>query len=216
VQLCRHIIGDGNVRIDISSDIPPTYGFGSSAALVAALVKAAHGGKNFTEMFGIGHAAILKTFGRGSGADLAAALADRPFIVFDPAARTARDFDLPFSVQAVYTGYKTPTPEAISRVRARLDDAAWKAVTAKMRDCVERFIAAPAPELVAEYQGYMDALGVTCDATRRALDLFAGSGAAAKISGAGLGDCVVGFSAAPVVLDVSPPLEFLSREALCA
>lgn len=207
-------------RITITSDIPPTYGFGSSAALVAALVRAlcrASGkAEDFTPMFATAHAALLDTFGRGSGADLAAALADHPFVLFNPAEKTAEPFTLPFAVQAIYTGYKTPTPVLLKQVRAELPEEKWAATTASMRRCAEAFIAAPTLEKIEEYQSYMTALGVTCDACARAIGAFTAQGITAKISGSGRGDCVVGFSVAPTAVKVEPPLEFIPHEDLRA
>lgn len=223
VVLCENVLArfpETPFHIDIRSDIPPTYGFGSSAALVAALVKALcrfyKREENFREMFEAGHAAILDTFGRGSGADLAAALADRPFVVFDPIAKTAAPFAMPFAVQAIYTGYKTPTPEVLRRITAEVREDKWHDIMAKMKSCAASFIAAPSEALVREYQTYMDALGVTCPASRAALDAFSAQGVAAKISGSGRGDCIVGFSARPVAVNVDAPLEFLAQRDLRA
>lgn len=200
--------GGEDFHVNITSDIPATYGFGSSAALVAALVRA-RGGDDlpFAEAFTRGHRAILKTHGRGSGADLAAALADRPFVVFDPAMKSAADFSMPFTVQAIYTGYKTPTPEVLKRVN-------YQGKTGAMRDVVEAFIVRPEVGLIRRYQAEMAALGVVCDKTQQALEAFEAAGCVPKISGSGLGDCVVGFSAGPVKVGVALPLEFIPAEDL--
>src|SRR5690606_37779808 len=41
VLLCENVLGGlPPLRVEVSSDIPPTYGFASSAAFVAALLKA--------------------------------------------------------------------------------------------------------------------------------------------------------------------------------
>lgn len=205
VKLIANVLsqfGDENFEIDIVSDIPATYGFGSSAALVAALVKARGGDMGFTEGFTRGHRAILDTHGRGSGADLAAALADQPFVIFDPQNKTAEKFDMPFTVQAIYTGYKTPTPEVLKRV-------SYQGKTRAMQGLVEAFIEEPDASSILAYQTEMTALGVVCEKTQRALDAFAAAGCAAKISGSGLGDCVVGFSGTALAVPVAPPLEFI-------
>lgn len=211
VPLIRNVLarfGDDRFSIGIASEIPATYGFGSSAALVAALVKARVPDHAFADQFEQGHQAILTTFSRGSGADLAAALADKPAIVFDPSRKSAQEFALPYVVQAIYTGYKTPTPEMLKRI-------SYRGKTAQMAAIVEHFIHAPSDDAILAYQREMDGLGVTCDLTRRALDAFASAGAAAKISGSGLGDCVVGFSKAPLASPgVAAPLEFIPAEVL--
>ncbi|MDD9899415.1 MAG: hypothetical protein OXT65_00360 [Alphaproteobacteria bacterium] len=224
VALCRNVLENcgyhNALRIDITSDIPPTYGFGSSAALVAALVKALYAlqGKtaDFTAMFSAGHAAILATHGRGSGADLAAALADMPFVVFDPQEKTVQPFDMAFCVQAIYTGYKTPTPQVLEKVYATVAANDRAAIMADMAACVRAFITTPNVDSIRQYQSCMSRLEVICPATQSALALLEENGTAAKISGSGLGDCVVGFSAAPVEISPPPPLEFLAQKALCA
>jgi mevalonate kinase len=203
------------VEISIESAIPTMYGFGSSAALVAALVKALLQGAAFDDLFATGHAAIIKTFGRGSGADLAASLIDAPFVRFQQG--QAEAFALPFAVQAIYTGYKTPTPQVLADVRARVGEGEWARVLQAMRVSAEAFVRAPTVEGIAEYQRLMDALGVTCDRTRAALDAFSSRGIAAKISGSGLGDCVAGFSDEAVDgIEVQAPLEFLHARELVA
>jgi mevalonate kinase len=218
---CKHYgLQRPALHIDIVSAISPTYGFGSSAALVAALVKSLHRyfrqHEEFGTMFTIGHRAILDTFGRGSGADLAASLADQPFVVFDPGAKEASSFGVPFTVQAVYTGYKTPTPEVLKQIRAEVPQKDWADITRKMTGCADRFIAAPSFDAVREYQGYMETLGVACPACREAVEAFSAQGVAAKISGSGRGDCVVGVAGSPVAVSVSPPLVFLSAQELRA
>jgi mevalonate kinase len=227
VTLCKNVllhffdfygIKPESFVINILSDIPPTYGFASSAALTAAMVKALHlfykKGAEFKDVFTIGHRAIVDTFQRGSGADLAAALADLPFLVFDPVQKSIAPFDMPFCVQAIYTGYKTPTPVVLKQVQDSISPTRWREVTQKMTACIDRFILEPSLGDIRVYQSYMDDLGVTCAACRQALDVFSLQGAVAKISGSGRGDCVVGFSKDPVIALVAAPLEFLSQRDL--
>ncbi len=222
VALCRHVLSgfSNKVHVDIQSDIPVTYGFGSSAALVAALTKAVFKASDrpetFREMFEMGHRAILKVFGRGSGADLAAALSDIPFLVFDPLEKSVRPFDMPFVVQAIYTGYKTPTPQVLKEVREQVPEDEWKKITGEMKTCVDLFIEKPTLAGIRSYQKQMDALHVTCDKCQQALEIFYKQGVVAKISGSGRGDCVAGFAEEPANIDVPSSMTFLSVKDLQA
>ena len=209
------------IHISITSAIPPDLGFASSGALVGALTKALFRAfdmaENFIDMFAIGHAAIHDTFGRGSGADVAAALADMPFLVFDPQSCTVAPFTPPFVVQAVYTGYKTTTPAVLKRVHEMVSPLQWAEVIAKMKTCTDTFIAVPSMKGVEEYQGYMNTLGVTCESSDEIIALFGARGVTAKISGAGMGDCIVGFTDTPLsVLDTPLPYRFLPQKELQA
>ena len=117
--------------------------------------------------------------------------------------RTIRRIESTFPIVAVYSGGKTPTPEVIRRVQTLKNnhpdvvDGIFDTVDAS---CVEAEIAirnknwADFGELMNVNQGLMDALGVSnarlseiVYRLRRDDGIFG-----AKISGAGLGDCVVG------------------------
>lgn len=218
-QLLRRVLSRAgakpdSIHIRIQSDIPHTYGFGSSAALVAATVRAAFRQQGreeiFADLFKAGHAAILDVHGRGSGADLAASLCDMPFVLFDPSVPSAEAFHLPFCVQAVYTGYKTPTPQVLKTVAAQTPKDEWDRTIAQMTAIARVFAAAPTLDLIEKYQGLMERLGVFCLASRKAAEALRAAGAVPKISGSGLGDCVVGFSERPVRAEVDPPLEFIA------
>jgi len=195
------------LELDITSDFPPTIGLGSSAAVTVAVSQAA------AELSGqpLPPDQLLETARTivraaqdqvGSGADVAASVWGGVLLYH---AADARPILLPGTVPltVVYSGYKTPTPEVIRRVAARHE--ADPAGTERLFDESDRLAKAAAeairsgalPELGAlmnAAQEVMEALGVSdamladIVATLRATPGIYG----AKISGAGLGDCVIG------------------------
>lgn len=199
--------------LSIRADFPATIGLGSSAAVTAAMVKLLNYlmGQQATlhEEFQQGLAIIHNVQqGRGSGADLAASLAGG-LIAFchfsDPVQPSqiksiACPDTLVFALY--YCGYKMKTPDVLRYV-----ETLWRAqpellsslyqlmgqTTSSAIEALEQQDLKALGRLMNVYQGLMDALGV-CDQTLaemvyqlRQNDHILG----AKISGSGLGDCVL-------------------------
>ncbi|HBQ35371.1 MAG TPA: mevalonate kinase [Rhodobacteraceae bacterium] len=209
------------LRLNISSDIDPTLGLGSSAAVTIATlgVLATLSGANTRDLHTRALAIIRQIQGRGSGADLAASLtggmiAYRLNSGHDTAQITA--LPAPPALSLRYAGYKTPTAQVLSQIAAKMQghEAEFKALYNRMGGSAGSAIAAAKnndwPRLASElnaYQILMEKLGV-CDATLAKIikDAQGNPGLmAAKISGSGLGDCVLamgeipaGFSPAPL------------------
>ncbi len=195
------------LEINIVSEFKSTLGLGSSAALLAAMI----GGldiicqKNHTliQQFNIGLKIIHQLQGRGSGADLAASLSGG-LILFNPQTPSFQKLNCHLDLQLIYCGYKTPTAEVIQfvankwqtqpillkeiyQLMANTTQTAFKEL---QQNNLEHFY-----HLANCYQGLMDALGVN-DATlskiiyqsRQLKGVHA-----CKISGSGLGDCVLNF-----------------------
>jgi mevalonate kinase len=139
--------------------------------------------------------------GLGSGADAAAAVyggivcyrADP--IEFDPIPQG-------FPVSLIYSGSKTPTPDVVRRVEAqRLQDPdRFSAIFDAMDQSIDEATAAIRREdwpglgrVLSRNQEYMARMGVSNDALNDILErLEADPGVhGAKISGSGLGDCVL-------------------------
>jgi len=214
------------VRMEIESGIDSTMGFGSSAAVTVATVGAlrAWNGEVFdrSAIFRAALEVIRSVQGRGSGADVAAStyggvvLYRANPLFLEPIRR-----HLP--LVTVYCGYKTPTPQVIEIVeqhRTRHPDL-HEALYRTMNESVLQ--AAPALRdgdletlgaLFNLHNGLQAAIG-TEDATlarlvHRLRELPGVWGS--KISGSGLGDCVIalgredaavdGFFSRPVTLDV--------------
>lgn len=193
------------LSITIRSDINSTQGLGSSSAVMAALLT------GFapllpqmmtpTETFLLGRELIRQVQGSGSGTDLAVALAGG---VSQLTPKTGKIERLADSLPLVnlYVGYKTPTPEVIRQVQTD-----WQAypdllqhqlmsisqVTHLSAQAIRQQDLIRLGRLMNMAQGLMQGLGVS-DANLdrlihqlRACDGILG----AKISGSGLGDCVI-------------------------
>ncbi len=190
----------------IRSGFSHTVGLGSSAAVTAATTAAlaAYAGLS-TEpeaLFAVALAAVHQVqHGRGSGTDLAASIYGG-VIGYDMAPAEVRPLSGLPPIALYYSGYKMKTPDVLAlvehkaarqpelyagiyRLMGQTSRAAEQAVQAQNWSALG--------ELMNIYQGLMDALGV-CDATLAEMihRLRAEPGVqGAKISGSGLGDCVL-------------------------
>jgi mevalonate kinase len=197
----------------IRSEFSSTIGLGSSAAVLAAMLSGLNQitkqQKSTVELFAIGHAIILKIQGRGSGTDLAASLSGG-VIYFQPHSdqqpleiKSLTQLNQDFPVTLIYAGYKTPTAEVLGVVAQQWQSrpAELAALYQEMGQTTQAAFKALQQQNLAllynlfkTYQALMTKLGVS-DATLSLL-IEAMSACptiqAAKISGSGLGDCVIG------------------------
>ena len=195
-------------HLKVTSEFSHEVGWGSSAAVVAAtlaaLAKASGKPIDRPALLRQGRKVIRKVQGTGSGADVAASVYGG-LVGY----RLKPSLILPISCQdsppltVVYSGYKTPTVEVIKKVNdlrrqyptfvdaifKAIDEAAMLGITATQQKDWKRL-----GEIFDIHQGCMEALGVS-DAVlssiaynlRKKIGIYG-----AKISGAGLGDCIVG------------------------
>ena len=213
------------VDITIDSNIDHTLGLGSSAAVTIALLGALARHTNSNESPQTLHAQALTIIrslqGRGSGADLAASL-HGGMIAYRNLPQTQIEV-LPLPPTAFhlcYAGYKTPTAEVLALIATRMADeperyeqlyqdmgkSSAAAITAAQQHDWTTFY-----QQLDHYQQLMRELGVSDDTLERIIttahehrDCHA-----AKISGSGLGDCVLAladtaptnFTAAPTAQD---------------
>ncbi|MEM0899691.1 MAG: mevalonate kinase [Pseudomonadota bacterium] len=198
------------VDINITSEIDPTLGFGSSAAVTIAVLGALIEltGCDDSDLHAKAHDIILDIQGRGSGADLAASLAGgviayraRPNLEMTPVS-----WSEPLSVK--YAGYKTPTSEVLRLIAERASgrEAEYYALYAEMGSVTDSALGAlmagdreKLGAALTEYQTLMVKLGVSDDtldgiisSARKNSDALA-----VKISGSGLGDCVLAVGETP-------------------
>jgi len=203
------------LTLTIVSDFEHTLGLGSSAAVsVATLAAIALLKHQQVDPIAVMHQAIAlvrHVQGRGSGADVAAS-ALGGIVQYTANPINAQSVTLPDHVwqQApamclVYCGYKTPTPSVIATVAfaAAKQPQYFAALYAQMGACVSASMLALAqqdwPQFGAHmnhYQGLMRDLGVSDDAIEKILSLGLQQASSAdqfagKISGSGLGDCVL-------------------------
>ncbi|MEM9342512.1 MAG: hypothetical protein AAGA87_05660 [Pseudomonadota bacterium] len=194
------------VEVEVVSEIDPTLGLGSSAAVtVAALGALARLSGAEADLHAVALGIVRGIQGRGSGADLAASLHGGCLEYrVDPTVIAPLPDPPPLALR--YVGYKTPTGDVLARVaEARVGrEAEFDALYAEMGACAAATIAEArtgwnAGRLLAEYQGMMARLGVSDDATDGIIAGAAGTDGlmACKISGSGLGDCVLAVGAKP-------------------
>lgn len=195
----------------IAADMPPTIGFGTSAAVTVALLGAlqASGGGCLDpdRLLPEARTVIQQVQGRGSGADAAASCHGGlvRYAMTDAAATRLPGEARPLT--ALYCGYKKPTPEVIAWVneRWRGREAGLAALFAHMGEAVEdgwrqlqRGDHAGFGATLDRGQALLEELGVdtpelhACVAWLRARPGVSG----AKISGSGLGDCAIGWGEA--------------------
>lgn len=190
----------------VESEFSHTIGFGSSAAVTAATVavlrEVAGLPRDLAAIRDEGIAVVRAVQGRGSGADVAASV-HGGIVCYRAEPREVERLPAPFRFCAVYSGYKTPTPEVIRRV-----ELSWAERPDELRtlyDRMEDVVAAGRAALHAqdpaalgaalnEGQSLMEALGVnTPKLAAIVAALRADPGIhGAKISGSGLGDCAIG------------------------
>lgn len=207
----------GGVDVSVASDMPADWGLGTSAAVSVATTAAANAfaGDSLPPqvVFQRARGTILRVQGgRGSGADAAAsalggivALRVKPDGTAEAERLPAEGFP---EMTLLYAGYKTPTPEVISWVKARfarhpallraVDRAAGQAAE-EARDAAKRRDWPAFAEALQKARKAQRAYGVEDARMGELLDLLdkAPGTLAAKISGSGLGDCVLGLGTAP-------------------
>ncbi|MEH6473521.1 MAG: mevalonate kinase [Halopseudomonas sp.] len=190
--------------LTIDSDFSHQVGLGSSAAVTVAVLAVLNywldqqcDSQLLLEQ---SRQTMLEVQGRGSGADLAAAI-EGGLVAYHQSGERQKFDQLP-DIGLYYSGYKVKTPEVLQQVAEASEQLPqlYDELYRLMSLCAEQACQAAQdgdwPQLgglMNLYQGLMDALGVN-DAklsemvyTLRQSDAVLG----AKISGSGLGDCVI-------------------------
>jgi mevalonate kinase len=222
-QLADNLVG---LDIEIVSDIDHTQGLGSSSAVVAAMVLGFEpllGQRSVSERFAAGLSIIHAVQGRGSGTDLAATLVGGVMMLEPTTQRITRLADY-LPIVSVYCGYKTPTPVVIAQV-----DRAWQAYPevfqqqlAWMRSITQQAAQAIASEdwtllgrLMVVAHGLLQGLGVSDAQLDRLMHQLLNTDGmlGAKISGSGLGDCVIGLGTPVVAIESALRVEVTDRSA---
>jgi mevalonate kinase len=204
------------IEVTVESGMPADWGLGTSAAVAVAATAAtaAYAGESLPpqEVFRRARETILRVQGgRGSGADAAAsalggivALRVKPDGTAEAERLPAEGFP---GMTLLYAGYKTPTPEVISWVKARfarhsallraVDRAAGRAAEEAREAAGKRDWPAFA-EALSKGRRAQKAYGVEDRRMCEMLELLdnAPGTLAAKISGSGKGDCVLGLGTA--------------------
>lgn len=197
-------------KLEVKSEFSSTIGLGSSAAVLSAtLVGLNHicqTDYSLKQLWQIGKESILKIQGRGSATDLAASLYGG-LVYFQPPSenKTLEITSLTSDLQLllVYSGYKTPTAEVLEMVANHWQEKSNKlqrlytamgSITQHAYQALQDHRMSVFYLCVSEYQNLMRQLGVSDDTLEHLIDLLNHCPVmkAAKISGSGLGDCVLG------------------------
>lgn len=199
--------------IKIESEFSSTIGLGSSAAVLAAMLQGLNTicqtNKQTVELFEIGHAIILEIQKRGSGTDLAASFAGG-IIFYQPKSEqnnqprpVIENIHHPLELVLIYSGYKTPTAEVLEKVandwqsKPKQLEMLYRSMAKTTRSAYHAIQNGELDEFYQEcktYQKLMTQLGVNDKTLESIVQALNGCVdiCAAKISGSGLGDCVLG------------------------
>ena len=197
--------------IQVESEFLSTIGLGSSAAVLAAMLSGLNTicktDFNLIQLFEIGHRIIIDLQGRGSGTDLAASLSGGT-LFFQPKTDlqplpSIQKLNIKLPLVLIYAGYKTPTAEVLKQVAIAWQDKpnelemlyrSMAQVTKQAFQGLQNQQFETFYQACKDYQTLMDKLGVNDETIQKIIDALiqCESIHCAKISGSGLGDCVLG------------------------
>lgn len=212
------------VDIAIDSDFSHQMGLGSSAAVtvatVATLAKLQNQTLNHYEIYLKALAVVRKVQGRGSGADVAASTYGGVVKYATPESSEGVNNITKFSffpdISVVFCGYKKPTAEVIALVKERYDAdpknyerlfSSIHTLVIKGVEAIQTQDWALLGQLCTSQQYLMQQLGVSDACLDALVDslLKCPHILGAKISGSGLGDCVIGIKDSNEQLDIAGP-----------
>jgi mevalonate kinase len=207
------------IRVSTESDFSTQFGFGSSAAVVVALVKVLAKYFEITmsnkEIFEMAYQAVLDVQGVGSGFDVAASVYGGTIYYVTPGTIIENIYEGELPMVVGYTGVKADTPTLIRQVAELKRNEGWvDSVFADITKLVNRakslfeqkdFI--QLGKLMNKNQKLLSTLNVSSKALDDLIKAAKDNGAyGAKLSGAGGGDCMIAF--------VSPDIKEQVVEAL--
>lgn len=193
-------------NITITAEFSDQIGFGSSAAVTVATIAALVSWLEMrvTPIDLLRHArnVIRSVQGVGSGADAAASVYGG-IVAYQQQPLIAEKFSLTHPLTVLYSGFKTPTVEAIQRVQDRFttQKALFRHLMSSIGQCAAEGAALLRKEnwqafgdIMKVQQGLMEALGVNVPELQACLSKLQASPTimGAKISGSGFGDCAIG------------------------
>lgn len=214
----------------IESSFSDKLGLGSSAAVTIAVLTALNTWLNLhvspLDLLRKGREVVREAQGgKGSGTDIAASVFGG-VVSYQTMPLWAQKFDCVYPLTVWYTGYKTPTAEAIQKV-----DESFKAYPRLFQQlmqtigqcaidgaqCLNKNDWHGLGYLMNIQQGLMQSLGVSENKIEQMITILRAEPdiLGAKISGSGLGDCVIGLGECQqpsVMADVTPLSLSISRE----
>jgi mevalonate kinase len=195
----------GGLRVKTTSEFSSTFGFGSSSAVTVAVIKAlaelVGSSLDPRALFDLSYQTVLDVQGKGSGFDVAAAAYGGTlfFIAGGKEIRPINVPDLPLVVG--YTGIKADTVTIINAVKEKekrepeLVQGAYAGIAALVEEARVALMRKDWPrlgELMDSNEHLLETLDVGSDVLTRLINAARGAGAwGAKLSGAGVGDCMI-------------------------
>ncbi len=203
-------------EIVIDSEFSSNCGLGSSAAVTVASVAVLlqylstnKRGNDFTQvpvLFETSRKIIREVQGVGSGADVAASIYGGVIVYQQQAPYMIKKLDCVLPLVVIYSGSKVPTPVVIRKVEAL--QKKYPGMINTLYDAVEQIVNqafvfienqdwAGLGEVMNIQQGIMNALQVGTPVLNQLIDALNNTPGiyGAKISGSGLGDCVIAIGA---------------------
>lgn len=199
VLAARRLLGSGPVRLSVSSEIPFKAGFGSSAAFSVAASRAIARLAGSPSKAPAAAAGMEKVFhGRPSGIDAAAVSMEKPVWL-------ANQRHAPFRMRKLRVivanaGSRPPTSRAVAEVRDRVTAEPDKylrmireigRLTVQAKAALRQGNMDKIALLMDRNQTLLHDLGVSSDRIERIVSVARSQGASAKLSGAGMGGCVI-------------------------
>ncbi len=212
--------------LKINSECSHQVGLGSSAAVTvatsAALMQWLNIRMGVHDFIKLGRGIVRDVQnGVGSGADIAASVLGG-VVQYQMQPFNVEKIPVSLPLIAYYAGFKTPTAEAINRVQTRFSayPQLFRQICQAIGQCVvEAVIALRAQdfrrlgELMTIHQGFHESLGVGMPVLYQLVDALSAQPQihGAKISGSGLGDCVIGLGKLDRDLTLSATAKLASR-----
>ncbi|AHA28072.1 mevalonate kinase [Candidatus Liberibacter americanus] len=209
IKAIDHIKPPHGFNLDISSQIDHKSGLGSSSAITVAITAALLSIKHQKEplkkdILKASHEIILKVQGKASGIDIATAIYGG-LILYSMPNYSIKHIDATLPIHLIYSGYKTATSKVLEIISNReIEFPSIKLINKKIYSLMGELsnisaeaISAGNLKLLANsmnmQQGLLETLGVS---DKKLSDIVWSLREqpkimAAKISGSGLGDCVI-------------------------
>ncbi len=209
--------------IQIVSEFSDTVGLGSSAAVTVATLATLVTWLNIRisplDLVRQGRRVVLLVQGVGSGADIAASVYGG-IIGYQAQPLNIEKFSVTHPLTALYSGFKTPTVDAIKKVQARfaLYPDLFRHICHSIGQCalegihlVRKGDWTRLGDVLNMQQGMMESLGVSTPLLNDMVELLRQEQGilGAKISGSGLGDCVIGLGSAVEARKLEASVKFI-------
>jgi mevalonate kinase len=210
LQTFQHQLQQG-CDIQIESEFSDKIGFGSSAAVTVATLAALMHWLNIPysslELVSRGRDVVRHVQGIGSGADIAASVYGG-VVSYNAKSLSVEKISVTLPLNAIYAGYKTPTVDVIQHVQNQFanNHTALHDIYDNIGQCslqAVNFVRdsdwIKLGDSMNEQQAMMESLGVSSPLLSGMVeDLRLHPGIfGAKISGSGMGDCVIGLGELP-------------------